>query len=194
MDNEYKVEIIESETVYNGFLKLIRYSLKHTLFGGGWSNIMTRETLQRRHAVAILLHDPELNEIVLVEQFRVGALDSENPWMIELVVGLVEPGESAEEVARREAMEESGTDVQALQQIAHYYNSVGGTNEVTTVFYAGIDASDIGGVHGLKTENENILVRKYSTDDFLLMLKDGKLNTGSLVVAGQWLQNNIQSL
>ena len=189
--NEYKAEVLESETVYQGFLKLVRYKLKHSLFGGGWSKPIIREVVERQHAVAVLMHDTKRDEIILVEQFRIGALNSNNPWVLELVAGLVEPGENPEDVARREAAEESGAVIKELKKIAHYYSSAGGSNEVTTIFCAETDTSEIGGVYGLDTENEDILVHKLSSHDFIAKLNTGEFNVASLVIAAQWFQNAI---
>lgn len=193
ISNEYKVKIVESETIYTGFLTLVRHTLQHSLFGGGWSKTITREVLERRQAVAVLLYDSNRDEVVLVEQFRVGALSNDKPWMLELVAGLVEPGESPEEVARREALEESGVAIKSLKQIAHYYGSAGGSNEVTTLFFAEVDASSADGLHGLDDENEDILVRKLRSQEFISKLNAGELNTASLIIAAHWFQNAIYS-
>ncbi len=50
-------------------------TLKHRLFEGGWSREVERELFVRPAAVAVLPYDPERGRVVLVEQFRVGALD-----------------------------------------------------------------------------------------------------------------------
>src|SRR5690554_7851398 len=53
------------------------------------------------------LHDA-LPILVLVEQFRIGALDkSPVPWLLEIVAGLIDTDEEPAEVARREAREEA---------------------------------------------------------------------------------------
>ena len=76
---------------------------------------MTREVHRRHDAVGVLLYDVERDAVVLVEQFRAGALeDPASPWKLEVVAGLVEEGESPAEVARREAMEEAGARVETL--------------------------------------------------------------------------------
>ena len=68
------------------------------------SRELTREVFERGHAVAVLPFDPARRQVVLIEQFRVGALGVvDDPWLLEPVAGIIESGESAPEVARREA-------------------------------------------------------------------------------------------
>lgn len=187
MTNHFK--IIDKKLVYNGFFKMLKYRVKHALYDGGESKVYTREVLERGHAVAVLLHDPNKDEIVLIEQFRVGAIASENPWVIELVAGMVEIGESPEGVARREAEEECGAKVSELTFIAKYYNSVGGSSETTSLYYAQIDATHIEGVHGLEYENEDIKVVKMNSHHFINQLENNGFRSGALVAAGYWFKS-----
>lgn len=186
------VNILKKETAYNGFLSITRVTLEHSLFAGGMSGPVVREVLERGHSVAVLIRDPVADEVVLVEQFRIGAVESENPWLTELVAGVIEPGEQPEDVARREALEESGAEVSTLEFITHYYCSVGGSTETTIIFYAEIDAENVGGIHGVATENEDIRVIKMPTPEFINMLEDSRIHTASLMIAGLWLKNKLR--
>ncbi|HIJ29450.1 MAG TPA: NUDIX domain-containing protein, partial [Gammaproteobacteria bacterium] len=101
-----------------------KYQLQHTLFDGGWSKPLSRELFERGHAVAVLLYDPKEDAVVMVEQFRIGALGHpDHPWFLEVVAGMVEEGESEEEVARRESVEEAGCRVGEMEFIARYWVS-----------------------------------------------------------------------
>lgn len=103
------VEIIARETLYNGFFSLTRYRFRHRLFKGGMSDEVKREVFERGHAAVLLPYDPVRDEVVLVEQIRIPAFDSsQTPWLLELVAGMIEPGETPEDVVRREAVEEAG--------------------------------------------------------------------------------------
>ncbi len=183
-----KYTILDQEIVYDGFFKMLRFKLQHELFRGGESQVFTRESLERGHAVAIFLYDPRRDEVILVEQFRVGAIASDSPWMVELVAGVIEAGEKPEDVARREAEEESGAEVSELEFVTRYYNSPGGSSETTSVYYAEVDAKNIEGHYGLDTENEDIRVIKLSADDFVKNLDDNLYVCGSLIIAGHWFQ------
>ena len=130
------VDVIEDVTVFDGFWKLAVLSLRHRLFAGGWSTSLTRELHRRGLAVGVLLYDPKLDAIGMVEQFRIGALagPGEHPWLMELVAGLLEPAESPEEVAHRESLEEAGCTLESIEPIADYFSSPGGSDEYFYLF------------------------------------------------------------
>ncbi|MCP3674599.1 MAG: NUDIX domain-containing protein, partial [Gammaproteobacteria bacterium] len=97
-------QIIEKERVFQGYFAIDRFTIRHRLFDGGWSNSFQREIFERGNAAAVLLYDPDLQVIILLEQFRAGALACEkSPWMLELVAGIIETGETPEDVVIREA-------------------------------------------------------------------------------------------
>jgi ADP-ribose pyrophosphatase len=125
------VEILERQTPFQGFFRVDRLTLRHRLYRGGWSGPLKRELFMRRDAVAALPYDPQRGEILLVEQFRVGALEwRDSPWCLEMIAGIADKeGESAEDLIRREAMEEAGIVLGEMEQIADYMPSPGGSNE-----------------------------------------------------------------
>jgi ADP-ribose pyrophosphatase len=107
------IQILSKETLYQGFFKMVKYAFKHKLFEGGWSDVVTREVFERGHAVAVLPYDPVLDEFVLIEQVRIGALPtSSSPWMIEVVAGIIDAGETPEDVCYRETKEEATQSVE----------------------------------------------------------------------------------
>ena len=99
-----RVEILDKTVCYDGFFRLERYRLRHRLFSGAWSRVLTRELFERGHAAAVLPYDPALDVVVLVEQFRIGALEAPgSPWLLEIVAGVIDhPGETPEDVVRRQ--------------------------------------------------------------------------------------------
>lgn len=189
------VEVVEKATVYQGFFCMHRYRLKHRLIEGGWSPVITRECFDRGPAVGVLLYDPYKDTVVLVEQFRIGALgSSEGPWQLELVAGMIEEGETAEQVIHREAIEESGSDVLDLEYICEYFPSPGGSNEKLFLYCGGIDSTHVGGVHGLKEEGEDIWVQVFPREEAWHILQENYINNAATIIALQWLQMNYQRL
>ncbi len=185
------VEILSTVTCYDGFLKLEKLELRHRLFAGGWCAPLHREILVKDAAVGVLLYDPDLDKVVLIRQFRVGALgSSQNPWLLELVAGMVGPGELAQEVAIREAIEESACTPTELIKIYDYFNSPGTSNEKLTLFCGRVDASAAGGIHGLAEENEDIEVVVLSTREAEQALASGAIDNAMTIMAIQWLQLN----
>jgi ADP-ribose pyrophosphatase len=188
---ELKIEVDHRETLFDSFLRVDRLKLRHSLFAGGWSEVMTRELLLRPRAVGVLLFDPVQQQVVLVRQIRVGMLDEgQHPWLLELVAGMVESGEEPIEVAARESLEEANTKPQDLLQICEYYNSPGISNERITLFCGRVDATQAGGIFGLDAEHEDIEVVVLSLADALAKVASGEINNAMSIIALQWLQLN----
>lgn len=189
------IEIIEQKTVYKGYFRIDRYRLRHKLFAGGWSGEMMREIFERGHAAAVLPYDPVRDTVALVEQFRIGALSAgRDPWMIEVVAGVIDAGEQAEDVARREAEEEAGVALTALEKAHTVLASPGGTSETCVIFCGRADLSQAGGVHGLAEENEDIRVLVVPAIEAFAMLSAGRVENATGVIALQWLALNRERL
>ncbi|VAW89328.1 ADP-ribose pyrophosphatase [hydrothermal vent metagenome] len=189
------VEIIEKTICYKGFFSIARLRLRHRKYDGEWSDILTREIFERGHAVAVLPYDPVRDEVVLIEQFRVGALDfPADPWLVEIVAGIIDEGESAEGVAHREMAEEAGCKIEQLEHVCDYLVSPGGTTESTALFCGKVDTIGVGGVHGLIDEGEDIKVSVVSYDEAVLLLNSGRINSASPIIALQWLILNRKRL
>jgi len=183
-----RYQILTEEVAYRGFFNLIRIKLRHTLFQGGWSKELWRELFQRGNCVAVIPYDPDLDHIVMIEQFRVGPLKNEDSkWMLEIIAGAIEPGETPEEVAYRETREESGCEIRELRRITEFYTSPGGSSEKITLFYARVDASTAGGVHGLDVEDEDILVHVLPFEEAYAKVVAGEINSGIPIIGLQWL-------
>ena len=186
-----KWSVLSRKLLYSGFFKLTALELRHDLFDGGESPVLTRELLDRHHAAAVLPYDPVRDEVVLIEQFRVGAGDDPSgPWMIEIIAGLKEPGETAEALIQREAMEEAGCTVSELIPLHRYYSSPGSCNEVIELFFARTDTTGLGGVHGIDEEGEDIRVRVVSSDTAFEWLDQGRIDSAMPIIALQWFRLN----
>ncbi|HEY3487960.1 MAG TPA: NUDIX domain-containing protein [Gammaproteobacteria bacterium] len=189
-----KWEILDHKTLYHGFFRLDQYRLRYARFAGG-SNTVTREIFERGDAVAVLPYDPVRDEIVLVEQFRPGAVrGGDNPWLLELIAGMTDEGGTAEQTAHREAWEEAECVVTDIFPIFRYLTSPGGSTEAIT-FYAGrTDTSGLGGVHGLHAEHEDIKVHVFTVEQALNLLNTGKIVNAVTIIGLQWLALNRDSL
>jgi ADP-ribose pyrophosphatase len=181
-------EIVKKDVVYSGFYQMEKYYLKHTLFGGGWSGEFSRELFRRTNCVAVLLYDPDADKVVLIEQFRIGAAaNPERAWLVEIVAGAIDEGETPEQVAHRESKEEAGCDILELTLINRFYTTPGGSSEQISLFYGRVDSTQVGGIHGLDHEDEDILVYTVPFDEAYKMLEEGKIESGIPIIAIQWL-------
>lgn len=189
------VEILETVNCYNGFWRIDKVRLRCRLFEGGWSRAFDREVLLRRPGVGVLLYDPHLDKVLLVEQFRIGCIDDSRngPWALELVAGLLEPAETPDDVAIRETFEETGLQINGLLRVCEYYNSPGGSAEKMTVFCAAFAAENAGGIFGLATEAEDIRTVIMAREEALQAIQSGRINNAMSIIALQWLQLNLES-
>jgi len=185
------VKILHQQVVYQGHFQLEQWKVQFRLFNGGWSTPRLREVFERGEAVGVLLFDTNSDQLVLIEQFRVGiASKAKSPWLIEIVAGVMDKGESLEQVARRETQEETGLEIMNLLPICQYWVSPGGSSERIYLFCGQVDAELAQGIHGLVEEGEDIRLHVLSLKAAYNLLNQGKINNGSTIIALQWLQHN----
>jgi ADP-ribose pyrophosphatase len=189
------VTILKKESFYKGFFELNRYHFTHKLFAGGESKLIMREVFERGHAVAVLPYDPIRDELVLLEQFRFPAMETnDNPWLIEVIAGIIEPGEDLDDVCHREADEEAGIKLANLTKISSYLASPGACTERIHVYLAKVDASTAKGIHGLDSEAEDIKVLRVPLDQAKQWLSEGIIDNSTAIIALQWLLLNKQKV
>ncbi|SFP65587.1 ADP-ribose pyrophosphatase [Nitrosomonas cryotolerans] len=185
------VEVLEKTICYEGFFRLERYCLRYRLFNGDWSQAVVRELFERGHAAAVLPYDPFRDEVILIEQFRIGAMTEPNgPWLMEIVAGIVEAGETGIDVVKRESIEEAACTIVTLIPVYDYLVSPGGTTERVALFCGKVDTTQAGGVYGVAEENEDIRVHVMTVDAALALLNAGKIRSASAIIALQWLALN----
>lgn len=183
------VRILGDEEAFSGHFSVRRLTLQYRCFGGGWSEPQVREVFERGDAVGVLPYDPVTDSVVLIEQFRAGALRGPaSPWMLELVAGVVEEGEDDESVAHREALEEAGCEMSELVPIATVLPSAGACSEQVRLFCGRVSRASVGGIHGLAAEGEDILVHGVPREAALELLARDRVPNGHTLIALQWLQ------
>ena len=184
-------EIQKREVLYDGFFRFVRNHVRFELFNGGWSDVVTREVLERTSAIGILPYDPFLDQIVLIEQFRIGATyEGRTPWLIEIICGTIEENETPTDVAYREAGEEAGCVIEALHPLCDYWVTPSCSNEYLHLFCGKINASAIGGIHGQAEESEDIHAFTMPAEDAFILLRNGQIKSAPAIIALQWLQLN----
>ena len=192
------VEVIDRQIAFKGFFQVDKLTLKHRLFDGGWSQPMHREVFERGHAAAVLPWDPATDQVLLIEQLRVGAVSAGDPqpWLLEIIAGMLDkPDENPAEVAYREAVEEANCSLLDIEAMMDYWSSPGGCSEKISLFCGRMDASKIHpGIFGLASEHEDIKVHLVDFSEAIELLAQGRLNNAATVIAVQWLQLNKQKL
>ena len=188
-------QLLARETRYDGFFKVDQIKLRHRLYSGEWSEVMQRELFIRANATCVLPYDPVEGTVVLLEQFRAPLIgEKQSPWLIELVAGMNETGETPLEVAHREAKEEADLALLALEPIMEYWPSPGGSTEKVFLYCAKVESKGAGGIHGLASEHEDIRVHVLSVESALQMMQTGQINNAAAIIALQWLALNRERL
>lgn len=198
-----RVEIEESESTYDGYLQVTTWRLRHETWAGGMSPTVRREVVERGATAAVLPYDPARDEVLLIEQFRPGVFatpslraagDTASAWLMEIVAGVVDEGETPEAVARREAMEEANLAISDLAPVAGLWLTPGICTEFCHIYCGRADLAGAGGVFGHDEEDEDIRSAVYSMEALTGMLAAGRLQNAITVVAVQWLLLNRERL
>lgn len=182
-----KFTLIERKTVYQGFFRMDVCTVRHKCFDGGDVEVV-RENLERGDAVAVLLYDPKRDQVLLIEQFRIGAaLRSDVPqdaWLFEIVAGMIDGDETPESCACRECIEEAGYKPQGLRALGSFFASPGGCSERLFLFMAEVDAehpcSEGGGVDA---EHEDIRRHWVSRKQALAWVHSGRIHSAAPMLA-----------
>lgn len=190
--NRDDVELERNETLHQGFFRMVCLHLRHRLFAGGWSQSLSREVVLHGSVAAIVPYDPVLDEVVLIEQFRPGkyAAGDPDPWCVSIAAGIIEPGECAAEMARRETLEETGCTIGRLERALTFYSSPGGSSQHVTLFCGEVSTDGVGGLHGVTAEGEDIRAISVAADEAFAMVARDEVDNAISLVGLQWLQTH----
>lgn len=189
---KYKFHLVNKKIVFQGYhhIELLEFSFDK--FTGGQSRVINREVFSRKPCVGIIPYDPKRKEIILIEQIRPGPISNKqsNPWLLEIVAGIIDDNEDPNTSALREAKEEANCNITQLIPIYEYYVSPGCSNETITIYCGITDTSNSGGIHGLSDEDEDIKVYVVKLEEAVNLLASGKIINAATIIAIQWLAIN----
>jgi ADP-ribose pyrophosphatase len=179
------------DPAHAGFFAVDVHRLRHRRFDGGMSPTLTREVFVVGDAVTVLPYDPVRDRVLLIEQFRMGPFGRGDPlpWQLEAIAGRIDPGESPEDAARREAVEEAGLVLGTLEPVAQYYPTPGAVAEYLYSYVALCDLADgVAGVFGAAEEAEDIKGHLVSFDRLIEVMAAGEITNAPLLLTVLWLQ------
>ncbi|RMH59933.1 MAG: NUDIX domain-containing protein [Zetaproteobacteria bacterium] len=179
---DYRIK--RREPLYQGFFTLEALTIEHARFDGGRMRVR-REHFERGDAAAVLLFDPARDEVLLLEQFRVGPVArGEHPWLIEIVAGIIDPGETPHQAAMREAREEAGYEPRRLKPLGRFYASPGASSERLFLFLGEVARGEaVGAGGGVRQECEDIRLFWVSRREAVRMVCDGRIASAAPMIA-----------
>ncbi len=182
-----KYKILNKKNLYSGFFNLNKYEFVHKKHDGNWTNTVEREVFSGAEVSGLLPYDPIKNEIILLQQFRAGALSRyDKDYLYEIVAGIINKNEKAEETAKRECIEETGCKVKKITPILSYFPAPGSSESYYHLYLGEINSFDGKRIMGLEDENEDILVKSFKIDEVRQLLKEKKIMNGLTLIALQW--------
>ncbi|WP_208354037.1 NUDIX domain-containing protein [Pseudaestuariivita rosea] len=191
------IQLQKDQILHAGFFSSDRLWVRHPRFDGTLSGTMIREVWIGTDAALILPYDPVADKVMLLEQVRMGpyARGDANPWTLEPIAGMVDPGETPADCAHREAMEEAGIRFQGLNPIASYYATPGASTDYFHSFIGICDLSEAGATTGgLQDEGEDIFVHVVPFTKAMQLIETGEIQVGPLILMLLWLARNRETL
>ena len=180
-------EIKNEKVAYSGFLKVLKADVSHESFYEKTKITASRECLERGDSVAVILYETDTDSFLFTRQFRYPSARRDCPWMLELVAGSIDDGETAIASAKREVLEEIGYQINDLEKIITYFPSPGGCSEQITIFYIQVDSSQqITKEGGKASEKEDIELVRIEKQTAKKMLLEGAFNNSISIIALQW--------
>lgn len=145
------------------------------------------ETYDRGNGATILLYDLTRRTVLLTRQFRFPAYVNGHPdgMLVETAAGLLD-ADDPETAIRREAMEETGHELGAVEHVFDAYMSPGSVTERVHFFAAAYDAGTRRGEGGgIAEEGERIELVELDIDDALAQIGAGIVD-GKTIMLLQW--------
>ena len=188
-----KVSIEQKKYIFEDIFKVEEAHLRFEKFNGEMTDPVRRISLERGDSVAVVILNLTTNKIILVNQFRYPSYNNGQGWLIETIAGMVDPGESPEETARREVEEEIGLNISTLEFISTFYPSPGGSSERIHLFYSEVSGENAKykGTGGLISEGEDIKAEEFSLEEALSKVKSGEIMDAKTIIGIYWLENRL---
>ena len=188
-----KVSIEQKKYIFEDIFKIEEAHLRFEKFNGEMTDPVRRISLERGDSVAVVILNLTTNKIILVSQFRYPSYNNGQGWLIETIAGMVDPGESPEETARREVEEEIGLNISTLEFISTFYPSPGGSSERIHLFYSEVSGENAKykGTGGLISEGEDIKAEELSLEEALGKVRSGEIMDAKTIIGIYWLENRL---
>ncbi len=186
-----KVSIERKRYILDDFFKIEEAYVQFEQFNGEMSPLVRQLTLERGNSVAVLVFNLSTEKLILISQFRYPTYRNNHGWTIEVIAGMVDPGETPEESARRELQEETGLNIDRVEHITAFYPSPGGSSEQIYLYYAEVsgEQANYKKSGGLLAIGEDIKVIELTLAEALAKIKTGEIVDAKTIIGIYWLEN-----
>jgi len=196
-----RVEIRSEKCLFDDFFRIDEVIVSHHQYDGQMSADQRRLVFERGDAVAVLLFNTDTRSVVLVEQFKVPSLvgrrrddpTTTNGWITEVMAGMINADETAEEAVIRETLEETGYEIRDPEFICKFFSSPGGTSERIFLYFAKVSESAKPGKGG-GIADEDVRVFQISVNELFDRLAKGLIDDPKLAIGAYWLQGHMAAL
>lgn len=183
-----KVNVRSRRRLLDDFFKVDEAEVSFERFDGAMTTPLRRLVFERGDSVAAVVLDRDTRRLLLTEQFRFPALAKGPGWLLEIIAGMIDAGESPEAALRREIEEELGYRPDRVEHIATFYVSPGGSSERIWLYYAEVSqAGRVSAGGGLPGEHEDIRVLSLTTEEARAALAECRLVDAKTIIGLQWL-------
>ena len=195
-----KAVIERQRRLFDDFFKVDELVVAHEQSEGGVLGAARRWLVfERGDAAAVLIFNTDRQAVVLVEQFRAPALvgrrrddpRTTDGWVVEMVAGMIDAGETPQAAAIREANEETGYRARDLELIGKFFSSPGGSSERTFLYFAEVRDTDLTG-NGGGIDGEDIKIVYLPIKELFDRLAQGIIDDAKLCLAAYWLKSRLQ--
>ena len=178
-DEPLSITITERTKPYQGFrqVEVIDYREDESGISA------RRELMTGTRAVTVVAHDPNLDVLLMVRQFRLGAhIGTGFGKTAEFVAGMIDPGEAPEDSVRRELLEETGVAATVVLPMCRFLTTPGLSDETIDLYYAQVDASDLPEEAGVAHETEQTFPFTVPLSEALTALDENHIYNGIVMV------------
>lgn len=191
-----KIKILSKEILYRGFNQITKYFFEFFSFDGTQIFHSDKEIFERKNAVAVLLYDPNLDSVVLIEQFRPGSFVAEGiAFPLEIPAGLVDEGDVyLSDVAKREAKEEANCEIEKLLEIGYFYPEISFSTRRIHLFCGKVNAKNIALNGGLKEDCEDTKISLMPVSELRKLLDENQIINSHSLIAVQWFFLNLDKV
>ncbi len=187
-----KVSIEKKRYILDDFFKIEEAYLRFEQFNGQMSPLIRRLNLERGDSVAVLVFNQTTGKLILVSQFRYPTYQNKDGWTIEILAGMIDPGETPEESLRRELQEEIGLNIDAFEHITTFYPSPGGSSERIYLYYSEVsgERAKYKETGGLISHGEDVKAIEFSLEEAIAKIRSGEIADAKTIIGIYWLENH----